>query len=706
MVYNVKNIRVTAVNFSKIETGFDVAVNFETEISAAGENPTDFFIFWYEDDVFKNNYKLTKSQTMLSLWTIGTTNFQPDVNKKCTLRIGYSTDHTLAEQICKYPAAVVTQSYTNIKGTYNGRKFFVTWDKFTKPVTTKLQFTHDHSFYESEIGKKYIEFDLSPRELESGMILDFKLLSCLETNNNGYKCLSMGIDSASVKAYSSAIVPICAAKAGENIELKLDIPNYTALSVNKDGRILKKTDYQITKTEDSCKVVILREDIPASLKDTVLRTYIRIGDFVTEIDLPDNILPLGTPDVTTELDGVNGKLRFSMDGADGYYLLIDGDTPQTEYTGEKIYAQSDVLGKTAQVAAAYAWENKSLIGPYSEPVPFFKEAFYANETGLTYYSEYGKESVSVSLDEKIYDDAEFAGIELGPFKLTSGNYTFTIDYTKGLTVDNLKSFINKLFDNPISVDEPNDTPARNLKIKPYGYYRINDLIARLSPCAYADGLFYYCRAANGGMSNELMPGFSLKVETAYFNKQSSASAEDDNGFIKGAVSEYDVCFNGTNLEFNSCIDYIGESWTSASLKPNDDLGGLIDLFRFDLRSPYFKVVYPSAFFGSSHFPQTGDDGNILLCTEEPNIADYTDKKKLMRFRGRAAITTEITVNVNDRAVKVPLGMTVGKLTAIYGGGKLTMRRQTGLGYAVPVYFADSAHIQNLFLLAGDSLSFT
>lgn len=359
------------------------------------------------------------------------------------------------------------------------------------------------------------------------------------------------------------------------------------------------------------------------------------------------------------------------------FELSEHDIPQSEPLEFNLMSRTDVE-YDGKICESYGIESG-----------YMKEsAFWADSDGIN-YTKLGN---SFAIEGEVFQTTLADAIEHEPFKLSKKDDIYMLDIAEDktlLTPNNLKGFINELF---------------NANILPYAYYKISDIIARLAPCAYSDGLYYYCRAANGGMYSELLPGFSLKVETAYFNKQSSPEKHDDQGLIKGAVSEYDVSFNGTHLEFNSGFDYIAGSWSSAAVASNNCFGGLIDLFWVGHRSPYFRVIYPSSYFDSTHYPQD-DDKNICLCTAEPNIID-AELSTMIYFRGRAAVTLEITVTVNNQPLKVSLGTTVGKLIARYGGGTFTMRRQTGLGYALPVRYANAAHLLNLFLLAGDSISLT
>lgn len=711
----VKDIKLTNVIFSKSNSQYKISIRFIIEISASGTLPESYTLFWYENSSLINTYPLSVTPPPTTYSASGynaeitaeaLSTFTPDITKNCTVRIGISINEAETKSLCKTEIPVITGIYDNISGTYDGVNFCITWENPSPKILTQLQFKDNNSIFTSKSGKKYIEFSRPLIDFSKDEALSFTLYSYWDTQyeNTAVKCISKGIASPETDVFTSTAVLKSVSLNEGTLSIFFTLPDSLAQTNPKcradlilNGQTLASFEkLPITKNTTNYSAQILIPDkFKAILSKISLRLYISSA-IDTLIDSRDNIVSLGKPSVTTTIDGINAAANFLLDTADAFYVLTDGETEEKLiYTNSETYSQESVINKEVKAAPAFIKSESVIVkGIYSESVPFFKKGFYASETNIKYLNTSNADSVVIPINEVIMPAGFLDTIEEAAFKLENNEAgsVLTITYSNEKKKVDLSSFINKLL---------------NANISPYGYYKIRDLLARLTPCEYSDRIFFYCSAEQRMLSNELMPGFTLKIETAHFNRQTSAESKADNGFIKGPVSEYDINFNGTDLEFNSCFDYVSGSWTSALIDSNTDFGGLIDMFFSNFQSPYYRIIYPSAYFLSSRFPKTDDDdGQIKICTAMPN--EEVSSINTVKFRGRTAITTEITITVNQQLIKIPLGTTLESLKARYGTSQISMRRQTGLGSLLPVYFTENTvgtynFDKNFYLLAGDDI---
>jgi hypothetical protein len=716
----IKNIKLTNVAFTMCNTQYDVSVRFTIDVKASGAFPEKYYLIWYENETFVSPFELSLTP-LLGACESGTiyrgsiaegalSEFSPDIGKRCSVRISDSTNESDARTLCSTSIPVITDLYNNIDGHYDGKNLIVKWETTTLNRTiTKLQFTDNQSVYTGESGKTYIEISRPLMDFTSDIVTSFSLNSywSMQYGDTDVKCISTGISSPNITFFTSTPTLKAVNLSDENsLSLVFSVPETLRNSNPKfradyilDGEVIETDTGDIeVPTSGDCQVT---ERIPVRILPIIsklsLRLYLCSNNICTIINCQSNEVSLAIPQIATSIVGVSAIAKFSLDNANGYYVSVDDEIEDNPvYDDQKQYPLGEVLDKCVKVAPLFINKAGSVQGLYSNSEPFFKEGFYADVNSMRYLNNPTASNLSVTIDEKLFGKALSSSISSGAFTLEEqpNKYVLSIDYSTEYTKNNLAVFIERLFDssNPIT---------------PFGYYRIRDVIARLSPYAYEDAMFYYCSAEKGRLWNELLPGLILKIETAYFNRQTSIGENDNNGFIKGAVSEYNICFNGTNLEFDSCFDYVSGSWTSQTFN-NTDFSGLVDMFWSNFRSPYYRIVYPSAYYPSTRFPHTDDDGQVIISNVAPNVSEITSHDSII-YRGRTAITTEMTVTVNNQTIKTPLGTTIENLKARYGGGKVTLKRQTGLGHALPVYFKENTignynFDKSFFLFNGDHIT--
>jgi hypothetical protein len=628
------------------------------------------------------------------------------------------------ETICPYTFPIVTDLYSGVTGGFCGNELSVKWNNFvTRSVVTQLQFETTYEVYTSGDNSNYMDIKLPPALYMPDTIKSFRLSSLIYVSYGGDKTKypSFGIKSSVISFYTSQLKLV---QAGETIS-----GNTHALAVSftlppvyvsdnmpkvyaefyKDGRLLYITDrMSIAKPQSGtvCNVSIaVPQEINNILYETELILYLCSPEIATSGQTIYSKISLERPVLFYDTDGIKARVDFNNSNADFYFLNIDGD--ETKCYNDYIMGNfGDYNNKVIKAAPAFLAYKDTIKGLYSEPVTFTKEFFAVSDTNVLYNGRnLDNKIISFEINTEIYAEHLSAEIVNSPYKLTpapsKAEYMFSIDIANDalFTADNLSKFITAIF----SAKKSDETD--NI-ITPYGYYKLRDLIGRYSPCSFADLLGFYCGAAV--LSNELLPGFVLKVEAEYYNQQSSQYSDNDNGFVKGAVSEYTVSLNGNNIEFNSCLSNILGTWTSQLFSDTMDFGGLIDLFFDKFKSSYYQVVYPSSFFDSNHGASNQSVNNTCIVSVSPDKLPVDISAKPVFFRGRTSVTTEITVIINENPVNIPLGTTLAKLSAKYGNAKFEVKRQDGSGNAIPVYFTGdaSAAYNNFFLFLGDVISIT
>lgn len=382
----------------------------------------------------------------------------------------------------------------------------------------------------------------------------------------------------------------------------------------------------------------------------------------------------------------------------------------------------------ASVAIFHSPQNTRR-GPFSKQVKCIGYYPDYSEPGLLRYMGRTNGKYSLVFSEKPYTQGAGGGervdeFSIGPYHMKrkqgeDGLYTgyvLTISCDGSFTAEILDELIKKIFLNISSI-----TPA--------GYYHLRDLIVRHSPLKPDLILPYYCAAKQSGHSIELRPGFMLRTESAYYVKQGTQVSPDNNGFVKGATSEYIVSLNtgtskeNTFLEMDSQLEYVMGSWNSnnrTQLNPYP-VAGLVDFFSSP-RSAYYRLCYPSTFINSDEPGTPRASDNICLVAIDPdkpaplNLSDPSVSSLMLR--GRTSVTVHIQIFINNAPTYVAIGTTLGSLLQRYGvtPNSIKMYRSSGLKARgdnlpeyLPVFLSKNGGDENkefanaLVLLAGDKI---
>lgn len=303
---------------------------------------------------------------------------------------------------------------------------------------------------------------------------------------------------------------------------------------------------------------------------------------------------------------------------------------------------------------------------------------------------------SKSLDEPVVQ---------GPLELSNKSpYTLTVQTDLILTRDDYDAFIGKI--------------AGLVTAK--AMYQVLELIARGAKQSLEDMLYFYCGLRPDKRSVDLRPGLTLRLEQEVYMPNVQLVSTDAAGFIGTHTAEYLISYmQGREieyLEFDSFVDLMDETIYSSggSTKDVKPIGaGILDLCAVGMRNPYYRIQYPDALYSSDVGPDIHAANHVILLAaagwmEVPLPPDLpSGVTPYLLFRGRSALTLLISVNVNGRMQKVPIGTTLGKLlqfAGIYAGeqSEVCLYRRTAFGDEAQISFSDGLW-EEMPLLHGDRI---
>lgn len=251
-------------------------------------------------------------------------------------------------------------------------------------------------------------------------------------------------------------------------------------------------------------------------------------------------------------------------------------------------------------------------------------------------------------------------------------------------------------------------------------YDILEMITRCASYDAEDSLYFHCGfrpAADAEQTNvnqrcaDVRPGFTLRLEQETYMSKEQVSGDDAAGFVGTHTAEYAVSLaQGKDmqyLEFDSFISRMDEEiYAPADVSAvSPASGGIIDLCAVRSRSAFYRIQYPEAMFSSDALPDAYA-GNHTLLVADPGW-QYAPLGLYLLFRGRSALTLLISVVVNGRERKVPVGTTFGNLLhsmGIYGlrTNKMTWYRRDPFGAETEIVFENDM-IKDMPLLNGDRI---
>jgi hypothetical protein len=319
----------------------------------------------------------------------------------------------------------------------------------------------------------------------------------------------------------------------------------------------------------------------------------------------------------------------------------------------------------------------------------FKEGFYEGNAGLIYKNKtFSAQSVSFKLPKGAFDTNPSAAVIEGVFKLENDLITVTADQPPRA---DFTKWIGKLFEN---------------KLKTEGYYAIRDIMARILAITNEERLWYMSgiNAATPKRA-DVMPGMTIRIESAQYMPQTSPTADDLAGYTPQSGIDYNVGLNGGFLTVNPFLNK-AMGYFAFPLKPGARPtfitgGGGIDFFNINMKYPYWVLQYPN------QFPESGDlssmytnSNTTLFAVTKPTDA-LNNTQYHMVFRARSTVSLMLTVHVNNSPRFVPVGSTVEDLLSFLGcyGRKPKLYRNTGLGGKAEMFWFG----EETYLLNGDCI---
>lgn len=729
----VHNIRIyRAVLDCDGENGYKLTLGWNLEQSPGQPYTGDIFLLWFEDGECQITKKVKLTEGCATRGTVVGLIRKPATEVSVKLCCSENPDEAKSFVAVNVPQ----HSYDQMKAVYDGHTVEVTWSPL--PDTSGSgQLTLNSSDktwpLETKItpGAKSVVLGPSFNKPNGDAVWTVSARPCL----HGAGWVSLGVSSPGVDIYAGVAVI-------KSVDVDVDQSSltvkYTLPESIKESIETARVFFSIRGGANEYYKTTAYPPTPQGTEGIYTQQFLLPNDSrfllqrLSQLELsishggPDsestglgseNSISLESPTIVPSIDA-DGKagLRWACSGPeDGFEVVVNDLAPENSNEYEKKYDLQQVMDQTVRVAALHG--PLQARGPYSRAVPFLQPGFYAdfsdpNKPGLLRYMRRASGISTIALHGKLFEEDSSASLEDGPFNVekVGTGYELNIDFTKDFTLEKLNDLIAKLF---VS------------KIIPVAYYRLRNLITRLCPLEGKLVLPYYCAAERNGMRLDLRPGFLLKIETAHYVKQGNQVSSDNNGFVRGATSEYSVTLatnaqNNTALEMDSLFEYICGVWGATGVTNNYPypVSGLMDFFSSPLRSAYYRLRYPTAFCDNSTPEELNFSKNICLVAIRPDekMPNELNNRAVpcLLLRGRTSVTVHIQVMVNNTPVYVALGTTLGSLLQRYAANpdSVKMYRRTGLEKngqtdCLPVYLGEAARekvfTDALVLLSGDKI---
>jgi hypothetical protein len=226
------------------------------------------------------------------------------------------------------------------------------------------------------------------------------------------------------------------------------------------------------------------------------------------------------------------------------------------------------------------------------------------------------------------------------------------------------------------------------QLKPGAFNLITQVLGRALPLLFGEQLSYVYRFNAAGGYIDLVPGMRLRIdsEARQYSGPPSATNVNINGFVSSGTSIFDLgdYWQGAqiNTGFNSYLSLTGRPVVPGTNTTGGAAGGL-DLYPALNRMPLFRLLYPAEFpaANSNGFADLTDNiviiganrfGDLQGATTQyitnGNFSGYQSKISQTWFRGRAVLTPQIPILVNEALEYVAVGTTVRQLLGLFGGG--------------------------------------
>lgn len=410
----------------------------------------------------------------------------------------------------------------------------------------------------------------------------------------------------------------------------------------------------------------------------------------------DNSIPLALPELTADLSENPPVLSWThgAPGCTAYTLQVGEASPKKVYGNSYTMTEelSKIMDSEIQLTPEYGVNKGS-----AAKIRVFREGFYYHESRLSFRdTSFGTQGFSISLTPAAFSEIPSDTVEAGAFKLEKcgSGYKVTVSGSQPAHSDFI-NWLKRLFAN---------------KLTPLGYYKIRDIMSRLLSITEEERLWYAAGLDPACPKRaDILPGMTLRVETAQYMSQVSSTAADLAGYAPGSAVDYAVGLCDGVLNVNPYLSkamgyfaYSGEPYSDPLFHA---AAGGIDFFNIGFKQPFWVLRHPDKVSRSESKSNLYPTSNTVLFAVpewEDTLVPDSDTKDHMVFRARSTVSLMYTVFVNNTPRLVHVGETCDGLMEKLGCSGQTPRilRNTGLGGLAQVLWTDGTGI---ILLPGDRI---
>lgn len=621
------------------------------------------------------------------------------------------------------PVCVLLDTYENVKGEYDGKRMFITWDRQADSIAEgvcRITTGHGASFLRKIEPYAWCLVDEAFYMREDDWFT--ATLYPLNQNMQGPGSQSLTFYGGTVKCTG---VEHCLGSNGKiciDVQIEQDMPCEEYQMVISDGR----TDLyaQNAKPEKSKLSMEL---------DTAVIAYASLGRYQLKI------YPVSARAVSkTEKEGISlavpkvdvkriapemVKAKLDMPRVEAFleYEVLCGEQILRTTEGQcEIHCKE---GETLRAAAVFYHKNGRYRGSYSEPSDGFQRGYYPLVDGsgklcirlLDKQAFQGK--IRIAIHEKLFQTEKAVDLVKGPAALKGEGQSYILEVDAGMIMprEDYRLFIQKIRDD----------------MTPEGFYLLTELLFRTLPQKYEDSMYFLCGYEPERRCVDVRPGTIVQADIQSYlflplenrNVRNGLELGNEQGFTASCSMRYRPVLNEAGyLVFNGFLEQIAGymNVTETGQENIIEAAGIGDLSLPALRQPYFSILYPLemqpshlvhsmylsdnvAMLASENYGKIQDTVDFII--EHPAVRAELDISAVI-FRGRSMLSLLIEVEVNGKQRSVPVGTTMGQLVSQMGvllNPKIEMYRRSEQGTEVPVFWSWMKGAEHLPLAPGDRL---
>jgi hypothetical protein len=680
-------------------------------------------------------------------------NAQSDQTYDAVIQLNKGIDQFILEfsevenfsSVIKYSSTVLAAAYEGVNAVYRGGTLALTWEKPSASISYgQVRVNGDMNVNTNTPPRARGCFLPLPREF-FGNDGEFKVVCTPCAQNNAPPALFFGPSSPLIKVIT-AVPKIISVDlpGGSRVVITFSLPpkwgddtaNWKvklALAPNgeKPNPASALSANTITKPAGNYSAAFDANGVSIlALYTAYLFISSANGNFSNQDFPQDTYIPLCPPDVDIIRHGGGTALtlKFSMPrnqavtqyviSADGSAVVtFNGTLPQVNGDKCEIEDACVYFGKALKVTPMFGDKH----GAAAKVSLFQKGYYYDSAKNMLAYAGSEASYISRTADYTLPPDC-FSGkldkpIESGDgrLKIAAGGISLTVKTDDALVRADYEKWIADLFAAGLTAG---------------GYYALRNIVSRTAMIGPADAEYIqlginlepgdkvtYLRTA------DIFPGIILRVFTSAFTLQPNKDANDDmQGYSSASAVDFLAALrvkeNAEYIEFNKNLDELIGPWGKIFTTDSDKkvvYGGAVDFYNTNVKRKFARIFAPLNGFNPSDTAERSIQAMDNMCLyfsdrledleAERKQPAYPPKVNYMVFRGRAALSTCVTVRFNEVKSVIPAGTTFGEYAAQYGAAdltNLTLLRRNGCGELVSV-FADSQKIGHVPLLTGDEI---